>query len=345
MSDTRTHPEDERLEAWIDGRLGEDEARRFEARLGQDAELARRAALARRIEGGLARRFAVPGAADDWIARIVESRGTATTHDAPQAPRAGGRAVSPAGPAERHGLTADENGSQRAHHGSPSRLRGGRRLWPSALLAATVAAALLLALRGRLLTPSPESTATTGSGASGADEELASATAGPRDGAFTGELDSSEVDAGVPVGPLVDATEARDRGPTATPDLETLYSEAVAWASDRSQRVCGIGDRLAGALLSNYGEDVQLRPGAEGRLQGPFGSSEWPTGMILTGSTDAVPAVLVAERHDQLTCCLNLELPPDSDLQVFTWRVGEMFLTEITPSAEPLLLDYISRAY
>ena len=54
--------------------------------------------------------------------------------------------------------------------------------------------------------------------------------------------------------------------------------------------------------------------------------------------------MLVAERESTYTCCVAAELPADSDLKVFTWRVGGILLTEITPLSEPRLLDYFASA-
>ena len=41
-------------------------------------------------------------------------------------------------------------------------------------------------------------------------------------------------------------------------------------------------------------------------------------------------------------CCVDLALSEESDLNVFTWPVGDYMLTEITPLDEPRLLDYFS---
>jgi len=142
-----------------------------------------------------------------------------------------------------------------------------------------------------------------------------------------------------PVGPL--ASVGTDGAPmrVASPDLATLYDEAVAFSRPRTL-VCGPRDDLAGALAANYGEAIVLRPEAANMLHGPYASAEWPTGTILTGFPEEHTAVLVAELDATHRCCIRPELAPDSGLQTFTWRVGGLVLTEITPLAEPRLLEY-----
>ena len=51
-------------------------------------------------------------------------------------------------------------------------------------------------------------------------------------------------------------------------------------------------------------------------------------------------SVVIAERDSVLSCCIDLRNPQGADLNVFTWSVGDLVLTEITPSTEPQLLDY-----
>ena len=110
-------------------------------------------------------------------------------------------------------------------------------------------------------------------------------------------------------------------------------------ACQRSSAVsCGAEDRLAERLEESYGQDMELRPEAIGLLHGPFGSPEWPTGTILTGFPENKTSVLVAERDSTLTCCMRMQLPESSGLRLFTWRVGGLVLTEITPLAEPRLI-------
>src|SRR6185503_15119432 len=126
-----------------------------------------------------------------------------------------------------------------------------------------------------------------------------------------------------------------------SPDLERLYHDMDACQRDSSQAACGKSDFLAERLSETYGQPLALRPEAAGRLHGPFGSDEWPTATIVTGTSDGRTTVLVADRDETLACCVAImQLPEDSGLNLITWQVGEVVLTEITPFAEPRLLTY-----
>jgi hypothetical protein len=89
---------------------------------------------------------------------------------------------------------------------------------------------------------------------------------------------------------------------------------------------------------------VCLKPDAAELLAGPFSSAEWPTGTLWTGPVEDGSPVLVADLDATHACCLALELPAGSPLNVFTWRVADLTLTEITPSREPRLLDCFESA-
>lgn len=141
-----------------------------------------------------------------------------------------------------------------------------------------------------------------------------------------------------PVGPFQGEEPADGRaGEVARPDATALYEEALAWSDEARPMACG--DELVAALDDTYGQRVALRPEAELVLHGPFASPEWPTGMILTAYPDEETAVLVAERDDTHRCCVLLQPPRERGLNVFTWRLGDLLLTEITPLPEPRLLD------
>jgi hypothetical protein len=103
---------------------------------------------------------------------------------------------------------------------------------------------------------------------------------------------------------------------------------------------CDDGDDLGARLAGIYGQPLELRPESAGLLHGPFGSDEWPTGTIVTGPAAGLTSVLVADRDATLACCVQMNLPDDSGLHLFTWQVGEVVLTEISPFAEPQLLHY-----
>lgn len=140
------------------------------------------------------------------------------------------------------------------------------------------------------------------------------------------------------VGPLVDGL--AELGPELSPDLARLYREMDACQASSESTACSTADDLAQRLSATYGQPLELRPEAVGLLHGPFGSQEWPTGTIVTSEADGETSVLVAERSTALECCVRMHLADDSGLQFFTWQVGEIVFTEITPNAEPRLLAY-----
>jgi hypothetical protein len=142
------------------------------------------------------------------------------------------------------------------------------------------------------------------------------------------------------VGPLRTADPERDLARIVRPDIETLYQQATRWTSAPEWNACTDEQELVGALAASYGETVALTPEASNVLQGPFASEEWPTGTVLAAHPDDATVVLVAERDTTHRCCVRLEVPEGSDLQLFTWRVGGLVLTEITPFTEPRLLGY-----
>ncbi len=142
-----------------------------------------------------------------------------------------------------------------------------------------------------------------------------------------------------PVGPLEECAGEPDA--VRAPDLAALYRTMEAWQRSPAPppAACNAGDRLAESLTRSYGERIELRPEAAWMLHGPFSSPEWPTGTILTGFPEERTAVLVAERDSTLACCLRMTLPEDSGLRMFTWQVGNVVLTEITPLDEPRLIE------
>jgi hypothetical protein len=56
---------------------------------------------------------------------------------------------------------------------------------------------------------------------------------------------------------------------------------------------------------------------------------------------DDQTVALVVERGAMLDCCVHPTLAEGSGLNYFTWPVGDSVLTEITPHAEPRLIDYL----
>jgi len=133
----------------------------------------------------------------------------------------------------------------------------------------------------------------------------------------------------------------RDPDEVESPNLERLYLDA---AGQEGQSQCsGPGDLtdLERELTTRYGSGLSVLPEASGVIHGPFDSTEWPSGMVMTSYPDGPsgqPVVLVAEQEAQLACCLDVSLPQSSGLQLFTWKVGALLLTEITPHREPRLI-------
>ena len=140
--------------------------------------------------------------------------------------------------------------------------------------------------------------------------------------------------------PMIGPPEEPELDEVLTPDLTLLYRAMDACQRSAAAVSCGENQLLAEQLHSSYGQEIELIPEAVGLLQGPFASPEWPSGTILTGFADNQTSVLVADSDDTLACCLRMSLPEDSGLQVFTWPVGNLSLTEITPLPEPHLLTY-----
>lgn len=145
------------------------------------------------------------------------------------------------------------------------------------------------------------------------------------------------------VGPLEDAR--GEPGRVHNPDLANLYRDMDACQRSSLAVACGENDLLAERMSATYGQELGLRPEAAGLLHGPFASADWPTGTIMTGTivTAGSPdqtAVLVADHDTTLDCCVRMKLAESSGLHMFTWQVGEVVLTEITPLAEPRLLSF-----
>jgi hypothetical protein len=139
------------------------------------------------------------------------------------------------------------------------------------------------------------------------------------------------------VGPLVEG--APDPTRLVSPDLATLWRDMDACQRNAEAAACG-DDALTERLRATYGDDIALVPEAAGLLHGPFGSREWPTGTILTSTSDDLTSVVIADRETTLSCCMEVDIAESSGLNLFHWQVGDVVLTEITPHPEPRLLAY-----
>lgn len=140
------------------------------------------------------------------------------------------------------------------------------------------------------------------------------------------------------VGPLEEGRLPDPARPQA-PDLLALYRTMDACQRSTAAVACEENDELVARLRASYGPEVSLAAGASGLLHGPFASPEWPTATILTGTSEDLTTVLVAERDTTLDCCVRLRLAESSGLNVFTWSVGDLALTEISPHDEPRFLQ------
>jgi hypothetical protein len=136
-------------------------------------------------------------------------------------------------------------------------------------------------------------------------------------------------------------------------DLEAVYREAELLGStvsrDPGAALCGFeesaaDDGLLATLERRYGQSVALSPLARRQLVGPLESREWPTATIFLAfprDGQGRLVVLVAESEAHFHCCIQPRDPGRGDLRSFTWMVGKLFLTEITPLSEPQLLQEI----
>jgi len=130
--------------------------------------------------------------------------------------------------------------------------------------------------------------------------------------------------------------------PVREPDLTTLYYEISTALEDPF--LCPSPEGLADELSASYDccEELRVDPHVTDLLEGPFDSAQWPGGTILTGRAGDSTAVLIADLDSTYRCCVRPQIPEESELEVFTVRLGDLVLTEVTPLSEPRLLDYFS---
>lgn len=195
---------------------------------------------------------------------------------------------------------------------------GGHGIGPAALFLAAAAAVVLLVHLGSRLQVAP------------ADPARAPDSTRSPEGVARAARGGGECL--LPVGPLTEGAPVE----LTVPNLASLYHEVRSCAG--RQVACGEQDDLETTLASSHGESVRLTPEADRALYGPFSSSEWPTATVLTGYPGDATAVLIAESAATYSCCLRTELPEGCGLHVFTWQVGDLVLTEVTPLLEPRLL-------
>ena len=123
-------------------------------------------------------------------------------------------------------------------------------------------------------------------------------------------------------------------------DLAALYYEITTARDD--PWTCPSPEELAAGLAETYDccRELRVSPHAAEVFEGPFDSTLWPGGTILTGAAEGQTAILIAELDTTHRCRVLPTLAQESGLQVFTWQVGDLVLTEVTPLSEPRLLDY-----
>jgi hypothetical protein len=114
------------------------------------------------------------------------------------------------------------------------------------------------------------------------------------------------------------------------PDLAALYRSV---AGQSQLEACTAEDELEHRL-----PDGLASPGL---LRGPYPSAQWASSNVFASWPDGGegrPALLVTDDEEHVTCCVDVRLPSDSGLRLFTCNVDGVFLAEITPYAEPRLL-------
>lgn len=140
----------------------------------------------------------------------------------------------------------------------------------------------------------------------------------------------------------VAVTPAEEVASIREPDLASLYYEISTVREDPF--LCPSPEGLAGELAAHYDccDELRVHPHVADLLEGPFDSTQWPGGTILTGRAGDATAVLIADLDSTYNCCVRPQLPEGSELEVFTMRLGDLVLTEITPLSEPRLFDYFT---
>lgn len=227
--------------------------------------------------------------------------------------------------------------ASRTANGSVASERGVPWLRSAAAVLACAAGlgALWLAVRGAL--PAPLAT-------TAPVERVARGTTDPQEAPGSGEP-TAALPLGPGAGPAAAgaglAAAARASLPSGW-NPERLYAEATR-AGEAMATCSGPElDLVRSALGERCGPLLRLQPEAAGLLQGPFGSAELPQGTVLTGYPEGPfgePSVLVAECDGSQACCLDGLVADSGALRAFHARVGDLVLTEITPRAEPRLLQ------
>jgi len=139
------------------------------------------------------------------------------------------------------------------------------------------------------------------------------------------------------IGPMVEGVPS---GEMHAPDLERLFNDMDTCQRGSPDAPCSAADLLGERLSETYDEEIKLLPGAASLMHGPFGSDDWPTATIVTGTVDDATSVLVADRSSNLACCVLPEFRRNSGLNLYSYKVGDVELFEITPLPEPRLLPY-----
>lgn len=123
------------------------------------------------------------------------------------------------------------------------------------------------------------------------------------------------------------------------PNLEGILCTATHFAEQQALQQCVDKDLEQERI--GMGDAVGLSNAALGLLQGPISASEWPGSMVFASPSSDGLSLLIAGSDDLNTCCLDVQVPDDSDLRVFTWRVGNTLWYEFSPFDEPRLLSLV----
>lgn len=127
-----------------------------------------------------------------------------------------------------------------------------------------------------------------------------------------------------------------------------LYADAVNFPSPTSEcndRSSELSMEVEAKLGLQCGAQIALDSDVATRLSGPIPSDSMPSATILRGypnGVDEPPVVLVAECSDFKNCCIDLVTAEGGGLQHFSREVDGIWWTEITPYAEPFLLDDVA---
>jgi hypothetical protein len=120
-------------------------------------------------------------------------------------------------------------------------------------------------------------------------------------------------------------------------DFDALYNRLIA--SEGSASTDG-NEELSSKLVQRYETCLDLVT-PDCALRGPYAAPEWPSATLLLGyclGDDPTPSLLVVDDQTMLGCA---SAPRPGALSPFYREVGGLAVWEISPRAEPRLLDAV----